>query len=304
MERIGSLLAFETKFGWTTLGRHGRAQEELVVTLYLTTMELDKLWRLDCLGISDPIARLTQVEGDMAAKQRFLKNVMREETGRYCVAPSWSNGEQPLPNNKNVAYKRLESTTKRLKEFNKFEAYSNIFSLWLSEGLIKLAETTEEACLYLPHRAVFKPESRTTPVRPVFDASCKSARHPSLNDCLHKGPNEILLIPSVLLRFRRKPVGVVADIRKAYQMICVREEDRRFLQFLWWNEKGEVVAYRHCRVVFGVNCSAFLLASVLDHHLEQCGEDEKTVVGMIRSSLYVDNLVCSVESQEKAKSLQ
>ncbi|KAH8343581.1 hypothetical protein KR067_009515, partial [Drosophila pandora] len=41
---------------------------------------------------------------------------------------------------------------------------------------------------YLPHHAVFKPDSTTTKVRVVFNASCPTSNGKSLNDILHPGP--------------------------------------------------------------------------------------------------------------------
>ena len=49
-------------------------------------------------------------------------------------------------------------------------------------------ETTVGTCHYLPHHAVFK-ESATTPIRVVYECSCRQSReHPSLNDSLLPGP--------------------------------------------------------------------------------------------------------------------
>ena len=48
-------------------------------------------------------------------------------------------------------------------------------------------ETTVGTCHYLPHHAVFK-ESATTPIRAVYECSCRQSReHPSLNDSLLPG---------------------------------------------------------------------------------------------------------------------
>ena len=152
---------------------------------------------------------------------------------------------------------------------------------------------------YLPHRAVFKPDSQTTPVRPVFDASCKSgARSPSLNELLEKGPNLMELLPTVLLKFQENLVGVSTDIRKTFQMIEVDEQDRDFLRFLWWkNRKQEtIITYRHKRVVFGVNCSSFLLAAVLGLHLQSVYNDRTELAQKLLQSLYVDKCATSVNT--------
>ena len=109
---------------------------------------------------------------------------------------------------------------------DKYQAYK-IFCDWLDEVIIEVVDVAEKRNSYdLPHRAVFKPDSQTTPVRPVFDASCKTGRSPSLNETLEKSPILIELIPTILLRFRQKRIGVISDIRKAFQMIEIIEKDR------------------------------------------------------------------------------
>ncbi|GFW49722.1 putative RNA-directed DNA polymerase from transposon X-element [Trichonephila clavipes] len=83
-------------------------------------------------------------------------------------------------------------------------------------------------------RAVFE-ISETTKIRPVFDATAREGNNPSLNDCLLKGPNLIELIPDILDRFRMYPIGLSADIEKAFLQISVTPEHRDFLStFAAW----------------------------------------------------------------------
>ena len=74
----------------------------------------------------------------------------------------------------------------------------------------------------------------TTKLRVVYDGSATTdTRNYSLNDCLLTGPNLIPQIFDLLVRFRQNPVGMVADIEKAFLMIGINEEDRDMLRFLW-----------------------------------------------------------------------
>ncbi|GFW71991.1 DUF1758 domain-containing protein [Trichonephila clavipes] len=79
-------------------------------------------------------------------------------------------------------------------------------SNWLAEGIIEEVPKNEVSCYgnYLPHRAVIKLSSSTTPIRPVFDVSARLANYLSLNRCLSCGPSLIELIPDILLRFRER----------------------------------------------------------------------------------------------------
>ncbi|XP_035225177.1 uncharacterized protein LOC118197744 [Stegodyphus dumicola] len=168
-----------------------------------------------------------------------------------------------------VAVKRLASTVKRLKAEKLYDAYGEVFSEWEQEGIIEEVPKSEidVTCHYLPHRHVVK-ENSTTRIRPVFDASAKQKGSPSLNDCLEKGQNLIELIPSILHRFRMNRIGVSADIRKAFLQISLNPKDKDYLRFLWYRTDGKLKYYRHCRVVFGVTSSPFLLVSVIHHLLE------------------------------------
>lgn len=203
------LHAFESLFGWTLSGvTPTNICEEEMISMLLTEDTIPNLWSLELLGIKDPIDKLSQVQEDAEAKKIFMDTAKRMEDGRYQINLPWIGDDKNIPNN-NVSHEKLN-------EKNQFEIYNSIFKSWLEEGFIEDAidEVDPFKCHYLPHRPIFK-DSVTTPVRPAFDASCKVGRHPSLNDCLYKGPNHIEQLPDVLMRFRAKKVGALADIRKA-----------------------------------------------------------------------------------------
>jgi hypothetical protein len=300
------LVANESVFGWTLSGCiPGKSSAACSVITLLTQGErtLQEMWSLESLGIRDKADQISQEEHDLQVKTEFQESISRELDGRYVVKFPWVSKSLKLPSNRVVAQKRLERATEKLIREEKYETYERIFKEWEAEGIIEAVpiHVNSDNAHFLPHRPVFKPESLTTPVRPVFDASCKVGRNPSLNQCLEKGPNMLELIPSILLRFRRGRIGVVADIRKAFQMITVAEEDRNYQQFLWWEDRSQQVLkiYRHCRVVFGLNCSPFILAAVVDLHLNQVSEDYKEVAELLKKSLYVDNVVVSLETENQ-----
>ncbi|XP_021965531.1 uncharacterized protein LOC110860742 [Folsomia candida] len=188
------LIACETLFGWTLSGCIPRQTENcamLVTSLLASDWNPSELWNLESLGIQDPVESLSKEERDSEAKQHFLKTVTRSEDGRYSVSLPWTSGQDQIPNNRSIAQKRLETMSSRLVSSGNFKIYDDIIKSWEQEGIIEVVPQAELElpAHYLPHRAVIKEESKTTPVRPVFDASCKGKNSPSLNDCLEKGPN-------------------------------------------------------------------------------------------------------------------
>ena len=90
---------------------------------------------------------------------------------------------------------------------------------------------TGELVHYLPHRGIKKSDSKTTSLRVVMDASCRAnSTSVSLNDCLYTGPNLVVNMCKLLLRFRQDKYGACADIEKAFLNIVLREADRDILR--------------------------------------------------------------------------
>lgn len=304
------LTAMESVFGWTLSGKlpagyHSTAMLHLSSALMSCQSSVSELWSLETLGIMDPVD-VKNKDQELETKKHFLNTVTRTDDGRYSVKLPWIGEAPPIPSNRMVAEKRLMAATTKLKAADQYDVYDGIFKQWIEEGIVEEVsgeDLQENGKLvhYLPHRPVFKPDSLTTPVRPVFDASCKMSRNPSLNECLQKGPNLLELIPSILMRFRERRIGVISDIRKAFQMIAVDPADRDFLRFLWWESPGrkEFKVLRHSRVVFGVNCSPFLLAAVIEYHLKSASREYSAVALKLLQSLYVDNCVTSVDTMEE-----
>ncbi|UYV79423.1 K02A2.6-like [Cordylochernes scorpioides] len=304
------LNASQTRFGWTLMGECQQGSDvslaHHVTTMTISESSITNLWNLDVLGIMDPIEVKQRDQRDALARRHFLKTVQHSVSGRYVSLP-WTVEKAKIADNREVAMKRLEQTTKKLISLNLYEDYDDIFRGWLDDGIIEKvpAEQHDAEAFYLPHRPVVKLSSGTTPIRPVFDASSKVYRSPSLNDCLEKGPNLIEMIPNLMLRFRNGKFGVVADIKKAFLQIEVNERDRDYLRFLWYSQNGEKTeVFRHRRVVFGVNYSPFILGAVIEYHLSNVRPEHKPLAQRLQKSFYVDNLVTSVNSFEELQDLK
>ena len=71
----------------------------------------------------------------------------------------------------------------------------------------KVTDDISTTTFYLPHHAVFKPDRTTTSCRVVFDGSAKSS-----NDTLMIGGSNQDDLFSVMLRQRKYPIALVADV--------------------------------------------------------------------------------------------
>ncbi|UYV77366.1 K02A2.6-like [Cordylochernes scorpioides] len=87
---------------------------------------------------------------------------------------------------------------------------------------------------YLPRRLLFKSESKTTPIRPVFDdAFCRGHNGLSLKRYSKKIPNLLQRIPEIRKKIRENKFGILVDMRRYFGMIAIKENDRDYLRFLW-----------------------------------------------------------------------
>ena len=66
----------------------------------------------------------------------------------------------------------------------------------------------------------------------VFDASAEY-KNDSLNNHLHKGPDLINNLISILIQFRLGKYAVTADTEQMFHQIKVKKSDRDALRFLW-----------------------------------------------------------------------
>lgn len=147
-------------------------------------------------------------------------------------------------------------------------------------------------CFYLPHHCVLKPNSTTTKLRVVFDASAKDAHRVSLNDALLIGPKLHSYVFTILLKFRLRAFGFTADRKQMYRQILVNPAHTDFQRILWRFSVDQPVSEFHlCTVTFGLNCSSYVAIRTL-HQLAKDEESSFLLAAQVTlSDIYVDDVV-------------
>ncbi|GFU36883.1 integrase catalytic domain-containing protein [Trichonephila clavipes] len=76
-------------------------------------------------------------------------------------------------------------------------------------------------------------------------------------------------------------------------------KDKDYLSQIFFPCNDKQLVYRHCRVVFGVSSSPYLLNASIMHLLENSNSECKEVAQKLKSSFYVDNCVTGVFSADE-----
>ncbi|CAN2390320.1 RNA-mediated, partial [Pristimantis euphronides] len=236
--------------------------------------------------------------------QGFCKN----ETNSW-VAPLPFKPQRPcLPNNKEQALKRLAALKRNFQKRPKMKEHffafmEKIFKNGHAEIAPPLKEKEEERW-YLPIFGVYHPK-KLRQICVVFDSSSQY-KGISLNDVLLTGPDLNNTLIGVL-RFRKEPVAITADIQQMFHCFFVKEEHRDFLRFFWFRDNDptkDIIEY-HMKVhIFGNSPSPAVAIYGLRLSAREgekdFGEDVKQFV---QRDFYVDDGLKSLPSPEAAISL-
>lgn len=163
-------------------------------------------------------------------------------------------------------------------------------------------ETYKGPVYYIPHHAVWKDSSESTPCRPVMDSSA-NCRGTVLNEFWAKGPDLINNLLGVLLRFREGFVAITGDIRKMYHAVKISGVDQHTHRFLWrdMDMNSAPSIYVMTSVSFGdkpagnMAIMALRKTALMNEHLYPEAADT-----VLRNS-YVDDIADSVDSLESAQ---
>ncbi|CAH8607264.1 unnamed protein product [Schistosoma guineensis] len=162
----------------------------------------------------------------------------RLEGGRFQVGLPWKYDNPRLPNNLELAGRRLECLRRRFMKDNSLLEKYQVVNKHLRKGYI--IEASEEGfdydavCWYIPHHPVINPK-RPGKLRIVFD--CAAVYQGCyLNDQLLRGPNTVNSLIGVLLRFRLGNVALAADIEEMFLQIKIPRQDRGAFRLLWWGD--------------------------------------------------------------------
>ena len=238
-------------------------------------------------------------------------NLNYDEKAREWIAQyPWLKDPSELPDNKKAAIGKLISTEKRLSRNTE---HAKVYQQQIDDMLNrKVARKLTEDELkeykgpihYISHHEFLKPDSKTTPVRIVFNSSANYMGH-ILNDYWAKGPDLLNNILGILVRFRENPVAFIGDIKKMYHTVATTTLDHHTHRFLWrdMNSNKEPDTYVIQRVSFGDKPSGAIATVALRKTAEMNKDRYPEATEIILTNTYMDDIIESVDTESKAKQL-
>ncbi|XP_064650125.1 uncharacterized protein LOC135501515 [Lineus longissimus] len=317
----GSTHAVKTRLGWVTWNvvrsscnrpDIGHPVNHVEVTAVEELEKLDRLVR-SSINLDFPEKGIEETKFSQEDKQfmELMEESIHVKDGHYEMKLPFRREDIRLPNNYTQAMQRLSCLKNKMSRNSKFHQDYRVFMHEIiNKGYAEEVPADElnpddGKVWYIPHHGVYHPR-KPEKIRVVFDCSAKYAGI-SINDVLLQGPNLTNNLVGVLLRFRRHPVAILADIEKMFYQVHVAEEDRNYLRFVWWPDgslEAKPKAYRMKVHLFGAvsspSCSNLALQRTAKDHKE--GYQVETINAMLRS-FYVDDCLESIESEAKAVAL-
>ncbi|KAH8241668.1 hypothetical protein KR032_003643, partial [Drosophila birchii] len=220
---------------------------------------LERFWTLENLDTKEKARSPIEAH----CESHFVANLQVAIDGKFIVKLPFSEGTSALGASQKTATNRFLAFWKGYVDF--MEEYERL-------GHMKLVHPTHVPSdhYFIPHHCVLKPESSTTKLRVVFNASCKTTSNKSLNDILYAGPTVQSELFAILLRFRTHRYVFTADIEKMYRQVWMHP-DNQFHQLIVWRKKPseDLKFYRLKTVTYGTTSAPFLATKCLDYLSEK-----------------------------------
>ncbi|XP_075150652.1 uncharacterized protein LOC142224750 [Haematobia irritans] len=294
----GSLMAQESVFGWILTGPiPNTATNNSPIVSYFCEISLDKeisrFWEVEDL----PKKKFASLS-DTYCEELYSRTTRRNNEGRYIVSLPF---KESFPRDINIdrsrkiaiaQYFRNEARLTRTLSFK--NEYDSVLEEYITLGhmtsVTPNTDSDNSKSYYLPHHAVIRPESVTTKVRVVFNASAPTSNGVSLNDILHTGPilqNELIIL---ILNWRLFRFVFNGDITKMYRQILVDPTQTSFQRILFRKDPQDPLeTFELKTVTFGVNCAPYLAIRTILQLADDVEARYPKASKILRSSMYVDD---------------
>ncbi|XP_073821570.1 uncharacterized protein [Musca autumnalis] len=294
-----------SKLGWIASGKvHAEAGTVTCAVFGEEERGLEELlkqfWEQDDVGEDQKLTL-----ADERCESHFNQYTTVNESGRFVVRLPFSDDTEKISESLNIAASRFFALERRLaKDANLREQYAKFMKEYEELGHMTKIQPREVrgSHYYIPHHCVLRPDSSTTKLRVVFDASCKSSSGWSLNDILHSGPKVQGDLFGMLLRFRFPRFVFTTDIEKMYRQVLVDTRDRRYQLVVWRSSPDkELEHYMLNTLTYGTTCAPYLATRCLKKLADTNLHKYPLGAPALQRNFYVDDGMCGSDSLTTAE---
>lgn len=247
---------------------------------------LRPFWEIEEVEFTKQLTNDEQAAGDI-----FVKSLTRTADGNFMV---------DLPFKFDDLSNCLGESRSNQRRLNKNPEIKRLIE-YLTLGHMKELDENEIPRNFLPHHHVVKESSTTTKVRNVFDASAKTSNGRSLNDILYVGPTIQPDLFELLIQWRQNEFAFCGDIEKMYRQVRIGPHHALFQCILLQPpDSDEIKIYKLLIATFGTACAPFQAIRALDEISKRIQDTQPELSELIRKKFYVDDLLGSARSIEKA----
>lgn len=313
-------VAISTPLGWILYGPTGHSiqgKRAIYPVMILHTSSFEEKQRCRFERLRQEVTNFFDMENfgilktdDVllsAADQRawhLLKTTTSKVNDRFQTGLFWQDDEVQLPNNYQMALRRLENLQKKLfRNPELFAEYDDAILQYEVKGYARrLTEAdvnvVSKRTWYLPHFGV--ENSYKKKLRIVFDAAAEF-KGKSLNQTLLSGPDLNQPMSKILYQFREGAVAVAGDIREMFCQIRIIPSDRSAQRFLWRRAPGgSLIIYQMDSMFFGSASSPCSAQFVKNFNAEEAKEREPEAYKAITEFHYVDDYLKSFCTEDEA----
>ena len=227
------------------------------------------------------------------SRQRYNNQIVLAKDGFYEAPLPWKSDRLPLSDNKELALRRLQSSTKRLEKIGKLEEYHQIMKEQLNAEIIEPVPKYPmgEVVHYISHQPVIKESAESTQLWIVYDCSAQASKD-APKDCLKVGPPPQPLLFDILLRSRMRPLCIIGDIKKNIltNQVKRRRQGCTTTSLVWWSHKRNIEEFWFIRVLCGSGTSPLILSTSFEKHVESFKEKFPETTEALLEDTYVDDI--------------
>lgn len=303
----------DSVFGWIVVGGahtipfNQKSVCYKTVTTSLSSLDesMERFWKIEELG-----TRSTMSVEERACEEQFQSTVSRNDDGRYVVElPKQPNFVEMVGDSEQTAIRRFEIIERRFSQDSKLKQdYDHFMTEYLALGHMKPVPagiSAESIECFLPHHPIRKESSTTTKIRVVFDGSSKTSSGFSLNQALCVGPTVQDELLDIVIRNRKFPVAMTADIEKMYRQTLVHPKDTPLQKIKYrFAPTDPLQSYELLTVTYGLAPSSFLATRTLQQLAEDEGHAFPLAALAVKKSFYVDDFIGGANTVDEAIKLR